>query len=89
MFATVSAALLSPIKFELPSTPELRAMSTKFIAIHDRLRRQLKSKKILAEGRRALSGLDVPIPESPGAGSAEHYFGLDVSAAARSKDRRS
>lgn len=75
--AAVSAALLSPLKFELPDTPELRAMWSKAITIHDRLRMQLKCKKMAAERRRASSGLDEPIVESPGGGI--DFFNPDLS----------
>ena len=64
---------LSPLKFELPSTPELKSLWYRSTAAYRRLCMQQQAKRAMALNRRKCHGLDVPVPESPEtrAGSSE------------------
>jgi hypothetical protein len=61
---TFTRPLLSPLHFELPSTPELRKAVARATATHDRLRLVRTAKRALSERRRLAAGLTA-IVESP------------------------
>ena len=62
--SAIRHALHSPLRFELPSTPELRKRCAQSVAAYDRLRQMQKTARMVAERRRDFAGIEA-ILESP------------------------